>query len=347
MSNIDTRKNLDEVSFIRPILIVLLVLYHAFAPFCESWRPFEGFEDNQVYWWIGKLAYSFMLPTFVFISGYIWAYQRERLGRKEDLISLVQKKFKRLYLPSLIFGVLYIPLMPQLEEKSAYIIAWKIIEGNAHMWFLPMLFWCFILGWFILNIKSKTKRLLVFFICIICSFLHLPLQMDTACYYLLFFILGYIAECTKLKFIKKANYIKCILSWLVFTLAFITLTCLKKHMMILEEENCSFICKVLLLLSNRTIIIINSLLGLATLYHSAILFIRNHILSNKIIKVGEFCFGVYIFQQFILQILYYHTALPRIIGCNFTPWIGFICALIGSYLTTYLLKKSSIGKTLI
>lgn len=106
-NSIILRRNLDEISFIRPILIVLLVLYHAFAPWCGGWKPITGCEPNQVYWWIGKSAYSFMLPMFVFISGYVWSYQREILQRKGTFKQLFIKKFKRLYIPSLIFSTAY------------------------------------------------------------------------------------------------------------------------------------------------------------------------------------------------------------------------------------------------
>lgn len=107
MSN---NKYLDEVSLIRPILIILLVLYHAFAPWCGAWRLFCGYEANETYWWISKAAYSFMLPMFVFISGYVWAFQRESLGKKDTFKLLLSKKFKRLYIPSLLFSVVYVLL---------------------------------------------------------------------------------------------------------------------------------------------------------------------------------------------------------------------------------------------
>lgn len=106
------KKNLDEVSFIRPILIVLLVLFHAFAPWCGGWRPFEGFQESSTYWWVGKLSYSFMLPTFVFISSYVFAYQRVTSG-KYNVSQMMVKKFRRLIVPSILFSFLYIPLLPK------------------------------------------------------------------------------------------------------------------------------------------------------------------------------------------------------------------------------------------
>lgn len=44
----NNKRNLDEVSFIRPILIVLLVFVHCFTVFNGGWPPFEGYKG--LYW---------------------------------------------------------------------------------------------------------------------------------------------------------------------------------------------------------------------------------------------------------------------------------------------------------
>lgn len=78
----EEKRNLNEISFIRPILIVMLVMYHAFAPWTGAWSEPTWFVPCRAYWWWGKLNYSFMLETFVLISGYVFDYQlcRKRVG---------------------------------------------------------------------------------------------------------------------------------------------------------------------------------------------------------------------------------------------------------------------------
>lgn len=66
---------LTEVSVIRPILIILLVVYHSFIIYQGGWSEPVGFEPNETYWWISKASYSFMLEAFVLISGYVYAHQ--------------------------------------------------------------------------------------------------------------------------------------------------------------------------------------------------------------------------------------------------------------------------------
>ena len=150
------KQNLDEISLIRLVLIIVLVLYHSFAPWCEAWRPFVGYTVSEAYWWIGTLSYSFMLPAFVFMSGYIYAFQRETLLRN-SFKSLVVGKIKRLYVPSIIFSVLYLMLITAFDVDFKKNIK-SILEGVGHMWFLPMLFWCFIFMHILLNIKERYLK---------------------------------------------------------------------------------------------------------------------------------------------------------------------------------------------
>lgn len=90
----NNKRNLDEVSFIRPILIVLLVFVHCFTVFNGGWPPFEGYKDCTGYMWFSRTCYSFMLETFIFVSGYVWAYQVIDLQKRSSLGILVKKKLK-------------------------------------------------------------------------------------------------------------------------------------------------------------------------------------------------------------------------------------------------------------
>ena len=73
MGNSNVRKRmLQEVCLLRLMLIVLLVLYHSFAPFSGGWGPLPGQESlGGAYLRIGAGAYSLLLESFTFISGYV------------------------------------------------------------------------------------------------------------------------------------------------------------------------------------------------------------------------------------------------------------------------------------
>lgn len=113
------KKKLENVVVIRLLLIVLLVLYHSFAIYNGSWGMPEGIVPITGYWWIATLAYSFMLETFVFISGYVLGFQtRTKYDGVLDFNTCVLKKCRRLLLPSLVFSVLYFLCFRDISDFS-------------------------------------------------------------------------------------------------------------------------------------------------------------------------------------------------------------------------------------
>lgn len=181
------RQNLDEVSFIRPILILLVVLYHSMAIHTGNWEMPEGGTIIPVYKAIGRLSYAFMLEAFTFISGYVWAYQREVKERKDDFLMLCRKKTIRLLIPTFVFGFLYLYLF----ERETFLVL-NLLEGPGHLWFLPMLFECFLISWCILYFKPSLRAILPFlFLIAIFSPSDLPCRLSYTLYYLPFFLLGF------------------------------------------------------------------------------------------------------------------------------------------------------------
>lgn len=341
-TNFPQRQNLDEVSFIRPILIVLLVLYHALAPWCGAWRVFDGYESNEVYWWIGKTAYSFMLPMFVFISGYVWAFQRESLGKVDSLKQLALKKFKRLYIPSLLFSVMYVLLFHGHywgSGSNVLALGVDVLSGYAHMWFLPMLFWTFLITWCILRINKRWLRWSIVVALCIFSFLPIPFGISTACFYIIYFYAGYEVLILSSKLKKCSTFKLMIVQWIIFILFFVLLTILNEELK-QYYSNSSLIIKLIGVVTTNVITKVYGFLGIFALYSTSIFYTTKHQISNTIVEIGGYCFGVYLFQQFILHALYYHTVLPGRIGSDMLPWCGFAITLIVSILLSYIVRQT-------
>ena len=185
--NIIVRENLDEVSFIRPILILLVVLYHSMAIHTGNWEMPDGVTVIPVYKAIGRLSYSFMLESFVFVSGYVWAFQCKKRGNSETFVLLFHKKALRLLIPTVVFGIIYLLLF----ERNNFTLL-HLLEGPGHLWFLPMLFECFLISWCILSIKLSF-RILIPLLFLITIFIPsgIPFRMSYTLYYLPFFLLGF------------------------------------------------------------------------------------------------------------------------------------------------------------
>jgi fucose 4-O-acetylase-like acetyltransferase len=194
------KEHLTEVDYIRVILIFTLVGFHAFAPFCGAWPPIS---DTQIptYWWVGKFYYSFMLEAFVFISGYVFGFQvRQKGAQLLSMNAIVRSKLKRLLLPSIVFSIIYLLIFGLKDGESIAQACYSIIDGRGHMWFLPMLFWCFIYIAFVEKFDFRTRTVVIAaFTCSFLSFLPLPFRMGSALYYFPFFYVGYAIRHKELK----------------------------------------------------------------------------------------------------------------------------------------------------
>lgn len=191
----EQKKYLTNVAMIRVILIVLLVFYHAFLVYSGGWKSSGEFPVIKPYWWLDRFSYAFLLETFVFVSGYVLGFQVRTKGEEKlELKGLLWSKFKRLIIPSMVFSFLYILLFLNITQPILATLR-GIIKGTGHMWFLPMLFWCFVFIGIIEKFRMKPNFVIpLLFICSICSFVPLPLQLNQAMYYMLFFYVGYILQ---------------------------------------------------------------------------------------------------------------------------------------------------------
>ena len=94
-------------------------------------------------------------------------------------------------LPSIIFSIIYFLLF--YEYKGLGNAVYSIINGCGHMWYLPMLFWCFVFGWLLEQIKIKDGWKMAFLVALnLFNIFSLPLRILTAFTYLVYFYGGYL-----------------------------------------------------------------------------------------------------------------------------------------------------------
>ncbi|MGE7115104.1 acyltransferase family protein [Lysinibacillus sp. NPDC047702] len=182
---IDTAKGLG---------IIIVILGHAYPP------------DN----WL-KIIYSFHMPLFFFLSGYLFSVKKyNSLGK------FISNKSRSLLIPYFIFSILSLiyyattPLFisneinwPKLFVGFFYsngISGW--LDYNVALWFLTCLFVVEIIFYFILKKITSTKLLvtvlLVFSIVGYLDSIYMPIRLpwsiDIAFSAIVFFGLGYISK---------------------------------------------------------------------------------------------------------------------------------------------------------
>ena len=328
---------LYEISFMRPILLVLLVSYHAFAPYSGAWEMPQGIEANETYKWLAYISRSFRLEAFVFLSGYVFTMQIVKKQKFKSLFQLAFSKFKRLIIPCWIFGIVYYLLFSR--GQSLFLV----FSGIAHLWYLPCLFWCSLAIYLTNNLEKKygvsEKILLALFIaCMAISVIYIPLQLNKALYYCFFFYLGGI-------FWKHNSHLTSKTNAKTITVLVISYIALLIFVNLFNEShaNAGMVYKIIKVMLKAIL----ATTGITMLYFIASMYTQKHTLNKTVMTIGTMGYGVYVFHQFILKYLYYYTALPQAVGSAALPWIALVGTIILSLLLTQLFRSTKVGRALI
>lgn len=343
------RKCLNDVYIIRPIAIFLLIVYHSFIIYRGGWPEPIGYQYIGTYDWIATLCSAFRLELLVFCSGYLFALTLVR--KQQKLCEIASSKAKRLLLPSVVFSILYVVLFFNTKEKSLLELLIVVITGTGHMWYLPMLYWVMLMCYGVDKLDySMKKKILGLGALPLFSILPLPLQIDRAVYYALFFYLGMLIYRNREEIISKVKSLKQVflgMSLFIFTYV-IGLYVQEGDCMNVYIDSDNLIIKVFVVEFMKYVKIIYSILGIVFIYVLVNYFleVKRMKVAPWVIKLSSYCFGIYLFQQFILQILYYKTSLPNLVGFYWLPWVGLIITLALSYLLTKLSLKTKLGRKL-
>ncbi len=351
-----TKKLLQEVNIIRPIVIALLVFVHSFAIFGGSWEMPYGVEDIKLYQYLPFIISGFRIETIAFIAGYVFSYQSNDLGRTYLLSGIIKKKFVRLIIPCWIFGIVYALCFYRAEPILKNIVA--ILNGIGHLWFLTMLFWCFIALFFIdkyyKQYSFKGKGGIILFLCLsAASCIPIPVTIPTMGlnrmpHFLFFTYLGYLFYINRnliFDFLKN-KYLLILTLYLIFVvLSFLVLPSLR-----LQQEPFS-LSYIIIYASLKISQYFMAISGISFLYIIVMKFLKKkgdeYILPNYVIESNKLCYGVYVFHQFLLVYVYYHTLIPTYINSWLLPFISFITILSFSILLSKLFLMTKFGRFLI
>lgn len=347
MRNNDTQKKLlYEVSIIRPLIIALLVFMHSFTKIstgaggrCNGYQLIEGYK------WIAW--FSFRIETIALVAGYVFSYQSHDLGRSYRFWSFVWKKFKRLIIPMLVFGVAYYFLFYYYADTFTvkdFIVT--LLSGCGHLWFLPMLFWSFIAIWLIDHFKLNSWWLL--FVLAIISLIpaqQMPLGFSRLPHFLFYVYGGYFLWTKRDCLFAHCLSWKCITAlWVVYVVLVIA-----DHALLPEYKAFAGIMKAFVFGLGKLVDLLMAVCGVMALYLTVCHFTTQEGFKPKpwVIAANGNCYGVYVYHQFILTLLYFFTPFVSVVHPLIVPWLGFAIIMTVSLLLTRLTLKTKVGRALI
>lgn len=356
MSNTSKVAHLSHLDFLRVLCVLTVVANHCLSFLMHDHFPamkatYLQFDEFNM---CGPIVVA--MPLFTFISGYLYAYLKD-VGKYAKDFSFLKNKSKRLLLPYVFFVVLFcittqfqhtdfVAMMKQTGHHIFY-------GGYNHLWYLPVLFWCFVVVRLFEKISPNTKLALILFLIIAFilgstipespSFLNFMKVVP----WLYWFLLGY-------AFFKfKNNFMPLIAntSHRVLVLALTCVFCLEIGLILffgIPKYKAQFTVAEFVII---TVFIIALFIIFEDLARRESV---NKIFTSKVVKsVSKYSFGIYIFHYWLAPIIISSTA-KRIFHLEafaehyyIFPIVFSIVTFVASYVVTYLFQKTKLGKYLL
>jgi hypothetical protein len=213
-----------------------------------------------------------------------------------------------------------------------------------------MLFVCFIATWIVNHFHWKPYIIIpILLLLMTFKFTGYKIldRLDIRPYYLFYFYIGY---CLKAYRISPIPYAKIRNILLLAILGILFFYLVKSHHLQKMEFVLFSISRFHFMINSLYFFMyIYSIPATAALYLLCmrLVYIKNVTVSQRLISLTGLCFGVYLFQEFILQYMYYHTTIPQHVHPYILPWLGFIVTLTLSLLFTKLLLLTKVGRWMI
>lgn len=325
--------NIEFVSSLRVASMILIVLYHSLCFYAGIW----WYMRTEIVPLWRFLAYPIVetgLTAFVFISGFLYGYLYFHKGKYRNSIQFWEGKIKRLLIPYIFWGCIWILIMP---EKC---VSWpNLFTGVGHLWFLLALFDIFFIVFILIkmgvikcstDIWNKCIDIIILMISFSLVYLwsyysnhHYILAVELALFYLPMFVTGFFYA----KYgIYMNNYTK--INSIVLFIGIMSLFLLSYYNF--PTNN--------ILYRLPSIVIVCSLVSLLCDIK------QNSIITKFVSIMDSKSMGIYIFNQFIVFALLFIPSVNSFL-CSHSyigPFLIFIVSYIIPWILSVLFSKYKI-----
>ena len=186
-----------NIVFIRFLAILIVMFGHSIIIYDSNWGLFTTTVNSNTLVFIKHIINIIQMPIWFAMAGYLYYFS---LKKNKNILSVFKDKFKKLLLPFLIIGLMYlIPIrylvsyFNYVDHSIIYNIIHNLILGfdNGHLWYLPTLFIIFLIFNFYKD-NNKYIDIVIFILLIYLNIIsnHFPTYLYYVNFYLLFFYLG-------------------------------------------------------------------------------------------------------------------------------------------------------------
>lgn len=312
-----SNKKIYEYDILRVITTLLVILSH--CGYYDIVTKYGGINYGElinisqfnivtysIFSHLVKFIYTFHMPLFIALSGALF-YIQIKNNRFLTFKSLIENKFKRLIIPFFIVSIIYsvpIKFISGYFNNSKHllkdiIVGQVFIQGNTYLWFLPTLFLCFLIMYFIENKIYIKYKVALFLLLNILSY-GIPVMIIRYVFQnIIWFYLGFLFEENREKLNIKLKDNKTL--WMYILLSSILLYMIRQ---IIIFDN-YFIFKII----DKIFIIFQAIIGSSLIYLLSLKLSTLSVCHNRVyISLSKTSFGLYLYSDpinyLILFIIY-------------------------------------------
>lgn len=99
MKSFDRQRELANCTFVKTVLMLLVVAYHSVVFWSGNWFMANPAEQSKILAGIASWLNSFHIYGFALVSGYLFYYLRYEEGKYGQYVPFLLQKAKRLLVP--------------------------------------------------------------------------------------------------------------------------------------------------------------------------------------------------------------------------------------------------------
>lgn len=311
----------------------MVVFGHSIIIYSSQWSLFTTVNSAPLLDMLKAIINILQMPLFFSLSGFLFYFT----VKEQSFIAILKRKIFRLGIPFFVFSFCYLLPIRKIINYTGYancslteIIFKKILlgEDNGHMWYLPTLFFCFMIAAALLKINAKIFETAI------------P-QNKNIFFVLILSVMCYISSF----FINCSGYVLCFLQyffWFVMGL-FVSSVNEKSKKVLRRSRTLKIIVCTIAVIGIVVTLLTHSYLLISTIsgvFCVLAIFLTMPNKNNKLLSIlSKNSFGIYLIHSPLVYITY--TYIPNALVL-FVVMLNFFVFGGVSLLTTAIIRKTKL-----
>ena len=173
------------LDIVKGFAIILVVYGHCIDYYSDEYISGNLFYSDELH----KIIYSFHMPLFMLVSGYLFYGSVVRHSWRHNL----KTRFSKLLLPVVLWNTLYLAILNTVNLLNGKPVPWgeELLSYTSALWFLWAIFWCSLI---VMAVSRWFHDNIAVYVALLCVMLFIPglYGINMYVYMYPYFIVGYL-----------------------------------------------------------------------------------------------------------------------------------------------------------